>query len=133
MAEAASFDYTDLTKLAVDIGAVPGDTSENVRTAVKVSSLNIKNAWKAKLQGSATLPALPNAVTFDMAESAAGVESEIGFDKGRKQGALGNISEYGTPKTAPRGFGLASLNENQEDFERGIEIAIDQALKAAGL
>ena len=133
MAEAASFDYTDLTKLTVDIGAVPGDTSENVRTAVKVTSLNIKNAWKAKLQGSATLPALPNAVTFDMTESATGVESDIGFDKGRKQGALGNISEYGTPKTAPRGFGLASLHENEEDFERGIEIAIDQALKAAGL
>jgi len=129
----SSFDYSDISKLAVDIDVATADASKNVAKAVEVNARNVNDTWRDKLKGSATLPGLPYALSYELSESSSGVDAEIGFDKGRRQGALGNISEYGTPKTAPRGFGLASLNENQEDFERGIEIAIDQALKAAGL
>lgn len=128
----ADFDFSELDKLAADLGDA-ADVIPNVKKAVQVTSNNVKSAWRNKLQGSSTLPALPYAVSYDVEVNAGGVEGEIGFDKDKPQGALGNVSEYGTMNNAPRGFGLASLEENQADFVEGIEKAIDDTLKAAGL
>jgi len=132
----ASFDFSEVSRLVADITEAPAGARDNIRKATEVTARKIKDSWRDKLKGSATLPALPYAVTYDVTSEnspTAPIDGEIGFDKDRNQGPLGNISEFGTPKTAPRGFGLASLNENADDFEKGIEIAIDQALKAVGL
>ena len=128
----ADWNFSELDKLAVDLGDA-ADVIPNVKKAVQVNSNKVKSAWRNKLQGSSTLPALPYAVSYDVEVNAGGVEGEIGFDKDKPQGALGNVSEYGTMNNAPRGFGLASLEENQADFVEGIEKAIDDTLKAAGL
>ena len=128
----ADYDFSELTKLSADLGDA-ADAIPNVKKAVTVTARNVKDAWRDRLKGSATLPALPYAVTYDVDVTAGGVEGEVGFDKGRAQGPLGNISEFGSPTVAPRGFGLASLEENQADFVTGIEKAIDDTLKANGL
>lgn len=128
----ADFDFSELNALAADLGDA-ADALPNVKKAVQVTANNVKTAWRGKLQGSSTLPALPYAVSYDVKADRGGVEGEVGFDKGKPQGPLGNISEFGTMNNPPRGFGLASLEENQADFVRGIETAIDDTLKAAGL
>lgn len=129
----AGYDFSELSKLAADLGSVPRETRPMVRKAVQVTAQKTRDSWRRKLSGSATLPGLPSALSYDIESSAAGVEAEVGFDKGRGQGALGNVSEFGTPTVAPRGFGLASLKENEGDFVRGIELAIDDGLREAGL
>jgi hypothetical protein len=133
----ADFNYEDLDRLAADLGEVPKKTGPLLRKALEVTSRNVKDSWRSKLNGSRTLPGLPAAVSYDVSTfrgfGASVFQAEIGFDKDKPQGALGNISEYGTPKIAPRGFGHAALQENTGDFEKGIELAVDQALKEAGL
>lgn len=129
----ADFDFSDITNLAADLEGVSRDTQKNVRKAVEVTARKVKDSWRDKLKGSSTLPGLPSAVTYDVKSPAGAVEGEIGFDKGRRQGALGNVSEFGTPKVGPRGFGLASLEENQADFIDGIGIAISDSLSENGL
>ena len=129
----ADSDFSELNKLARDLGEVPSSSGPLLRKAVQVTAGKIKTSWRDKLKGSATLPGLPGAVNYDIESDGKSLNAEIGFDKSKPQGALGNISEYGTPKVAPRGFGHAALQENADDFEKGIEIAIDQALKGAGL
>ncbi|RFA15835.1 hypothetical protein B7R22_05355 [Subtercola boreus] len=136
MPDNISFDFSEINALAASIEEAPREARYNIRKAVTVTSRNIKDAWKAKLQGSDSLPGLPSAVSYDVLSdnsSTAPITAEIGFDKDRRQGPLGNISEFGSPKVAPRGYGLASLNENQEDFEFGIAKAVDDAMRAAGL
>ncbi len=137
MADSVSFNFDELNTLAADLGEIPRSARKNVRAALQVTARNVKDAWRGKLEGSETLPALPYAVTYDVdANKVFGVDvlrAEIGFDKSRSQGPLGNISEFGTPSTPPRGFGHAALEENQADFERGISIALDETLKEAGL
>lgn len=128
----ADFDFGDIAKLSADLGKVSDEVVENVVKAVAVTSNRTKKSWQQRLAGSSTLPGLPSAVTYTVTRRAAEVEGEVGFEK-RGQGALGNISEYGSPTVAPRGFGLASLEENTEDFVRGIERAVDDALKDGGL
>lgn len=129
---AADFDFSEFDKLAADLGDA-ADAVPFVKKAMQVTARNVKDAWRDKLKGSQSLPALPYAVSYDVEVTAGGVEGEVGFDKSKNQGPLGNISEFGSINNAPRGFGLASLEENQGDFVKGIETAIDDALKKGGL
>lgn len=132
-----SFDFSEIDQLAANLADVPREAGPNIRKAITVTSIKTKKDWQEPLKGSASLPALPYAITFDITTSRGSgssvIKSEIGFDKERNQGALGNISEYGTPQTTGRGYGLRALQLNQDDFEAGIAIAIEQAEKKAGL
>lgn len=128
----ADFDFSSLSELAADLGEVARSARPNVRKATQVTAQKVRDSWREKLAGSATLPGLPAALSYDIETSVSGVEAEIGFDK-EGQGNLGNVSEYGTPNVAPRGFGLASLEENQADFVKGILMAVDESLSDGNL
>lgn len=128
----ADFDFSDLDRLAADLGDA-ADALPNVKKAVQVTAFKVKTAWRTKLGGSSTLPGLPAALSYDVEADSGSVDAEIGFDKSKFQGPLGVFSEYGSVHNAPRGFGLASLEENQADFVTGIEKAIDDTLRETGL
>jgi hypothetical protein len=127
----------DFQSLARDIGDVPKKTGPFLRQAFEVSSVKIKKGWQSKVDGSPSLPYLKNALDYTItAAGAVGgsqISSEIGFNKNRKQGALGNVSEYGTPTKPGSGYGAAALDENTDDFESGIAKAVADGLKASGL
>lgn len=136
MADGFDIDFSDITKLAADIAEAPREVRPNLRKALEVTSRNIKDAWASKVAGSPGLEGLQGAVSYDVLSdnsSVAPITAEIGFDKSRRQGPLGNISEFGSVHHPPRGYGLAALQENAADFEKGIDIAVEQAMKAAGL
>lgn len=133
MADGIGFDFSEIDRLVADLGDISDAAGKNVIKAVEGTSLGVKKAWQEPLKGSRTLWALPFALTYDVEGDGTTVTSEIGFDKERNQGPLGNISEYGTPTTTGRGFGLAALEKNIPDFERGLSVALEQAEKAAGL
>lgn len=133
MADGVTFDFSDIDKLVADLGTVPNTAGPLIRKAVEITSLKIKRDWQEPLKGSATLPALPYALGFDVKSDGRTIESEIGFDLARNQGPLGGISEFGSPTITGRGYGLASLRKNQDDFVKGLEIALEQAQKRVGL
>lgn len=137
MADSIGSDASELGRLAADLGKVADNAVPNIRKALDVTSGKIRKTWREKLGRSPTLPGLPGALSWDVTGEASltgsVLQSEIGFDKQRYQGPLGNISEFGTPTVTGRGFGLASLHENEADFQRGLEIAIEQAEREAGL
>jgi len=133
MTDGVQVDSSEIDRLVADLGSISADAAENVVKAVEVSSLKTKKSWQEPLKGSRTLGALPYAITFDVEGDGKTVTSEIGFDKSRNQGPLGNISEYGSPTITGRGYGLAALEKNIPDFEKGLSIALEQAEKAAGL
>lgn len=132
MSDGMSFDFSELSKLTADI-----DMAANVgpfaKKAVQVTARNVKDAWRDKLKGSETLPALPYAVSYDTSVQDGTITAEIGFDLSKAQGPLGGISEYGTPTTPPRGYGHGALEENQADFKHGLEQAAADAMGEAGL
>lgn len=137
MADSFKVDSSELDQLAADLGQVSHNAGPNVRKAITVTSLKVKTDWQAPLKGSKTLPGLPYAITFDITTfqgfGASVIKAEIGFDKDRNQGPLGNISEYGAPTITGRGYGLKALQTNESDFQKGLEIALEQAERKAGL
>ena len=124
-------DFSELNELARDLGTVASNAGPRVRRAIDITSQRIKRDWQEPLKGSVTLPGLPYAITYDVTVfqgfGVTVIQSEIGFDKARNQGPLGNISEYGSPTIGPRGYGLAALQKNEADLDKGLSVALAQA------
>lgn len=135
-------DFAELTELAADLRAVPFESGENIVKAVEVTAHKVRDSWRDKLRGSETVPRGAQSVTYDIftgppavpgSTAAKEVGAEIGPELGRAQGPIVGMLEYGTPTTGPRGFGLESLHEHEDDFERGITMAADEAMRRRNL
>lgn len=130
MADDVVIDTTQLDRLVVDLNNMPASIARNVRSALQVSAGHVKESWRGKLQGNAYAPRVPFSITYDTRITGDGIEVEIGAQKGTgRQGGVALLLEYGAPRRglAPRGYGLASLEENMADLERGMRLAIDSA------
>lgn len=125
-----SFDTSDLDKVAADMGRIPGELGDNLRKAVVVSSRNIKDDWRGKLTGSRGLPGAARSIGYDIEATRSGVEAQIGASYGG-QGSLVWVTEYGARHTAPRGYGHRALADEAAGFEKGLGIAVMQAIEAA--
>ncbi|MFJ4738706.1 hypothetical protein [Streptomyces sp. NPDC088775] len=101
----------------------------NATTAVAVTAGKVKRSAAQRISGHAHLPAYPSSITYDVTHGPTGPEAEIGPDKGRRQGPLGNIVEYGTRNNAPLPHLGPALEEHADDLIRGVEIAVWQALR----
>ena len=99
----------------------------NLRKAVQVTCGKVKESARSRITGYKHLPAYPYSITYDTKYLGLSVEGEIGPDKSRKQGPLGNIVEFGTSNNAPIPHLGPALDENVDDFLRGVEIAVEQA------
>lgn len=123
------FDASDLSKLAADVGTATIWAEKYLRKALEVTARHVRDTARENATGLAHAPAFPYSISYDVGATGA----EIGPDKSRAQGALGNLLEYGSRNNAPLGIMHGALQANEEDFERGVTRAIDDALKAAGL
>lgn len=127
MADGLSIDFSDILKLAADLGDVPKTAGRNIRKAVEVTARHVKDDWREPLQGSALLPRGPYSISYDIKGTGRSVEAEIGPEL-KGQGALIGMLEYGTPSTGPTGYGAKALQQNQDDFEKGLLKAIGDVL-----
>jgi hypothetical protein len=136
MPDGFEFDFSDMAKLAASLGEVPKHAGENVRKATEVSARHVKDEWKKKLVGAKSLGQANRAISYELkggrAIRGSQITAEIGAELGG-QGSLVGIVEYGSPTLAPRGYGLKALEDTTEDFQRGLEKAIEDAERKAGL
>lgn len=81
--------------------------------------MNIKNQWRESAIGSSGRHArlYPYSITFDTKTSAGNVvETEIGPDKGRPQGPLGNLLEFGSVNNGGSGDGQAAADAEEDRY-----------------
>lgn len=126
-------DFSELSKLSRDLGKVAEGTEVLALKALQVTATNVKKEWgnAARRRG---LRGYAAAVSYDTEISSTGISAEIGPDRARKQGVFGLVEEAkGDVKSAPQNAGRDALKNNEADFEKGLDIALAQALKALGL
>jgi hypothetical protein len=102
--------------LARDMLKAAAEAIVGARGIVAKGSLNIKNEARKNVAQSAPVhnAHAANAITYDTEIDAKGLvtRGEIGYDKGRPGGALGNLLEYGSRNNAPhRDLGRAFDSE----------------------
>lgn len=113
----------DLTQLDQFIGQLQRGSHRafpEAAKAVRDSARNIERDWWRRWSGHPHFPALPNAVTHDVREFGHTVDAEIGPDKQRPQGPLGNLIEFGSRNNAPIPGGLPALAAEAPRLERTL-------------
>lgn len=89
-----------------------------VRAVVERGALNVKNGWRANATATAGSHArlYPSSISYDMKPHPTGAAAEIGPDKSRPQGALGNLLEFGSVNNPPHNDGGRALAAEQAAF-----------------
>lgn len=97
-------DMREVNELAVDLAAAGQLIRPAAEKAVRVGALKIKKGAASRIRSASEaghIPGYPASITYDVESRPFGVSAEIGPDKDRNQGALGNLLEYGTSDTPP--------------------------------
>lgn len=117
-------EYRELTQLDDDWTALPKGFMRKVERVVGRGAFNIKKGWKRRWEGHDFIPHLPNAISYDVTRHGTGggnlVRAEIGPDKNKRQGPLGNIIEFGSPTSAPIPGGVPALEEEEPRFVNAL-------------
>jgi hypothetical protein len=117
----AQWEYKELTALVREFDEALVDAMPAVRAVVQKGALNIKTNARERISGHPHAPAYPYSITYDTKVSGTSAEAEIGPDKSRRQGALGNILEYGTGNNAPIPHIRPAADEELPKFEKAME------------
>ena len=102
-----TFDVSQLIDLAQDLAGAGKRLAREVPKVIKKGANNIKmDARKryreqAGAHGKGHAWRYPSTISYDFTTAARKVEAEIGPDKEKPQGALGNLLEFGSANSAP--------------------------------
>lgn len=121
-------DDAELRAYIAELGRLPKDLHDEVVKVGEKAALNIKKDWAQAWAGHSYIGPLSRAVNYDRKFTAGAVEWEIGPDKGRAQGALGNIIEFGTVNNPPIPGGLPALDREAPRLERYLGDAVEDVL-----
>lgn len=148
MADDFRAESPDFGRLAADVRRLPPTAAPYLKAALEVTGRNVRDTARENASGMAHAPAFPQSITYDFVGDSHGggalggfvggsgeydLVMEVGPDKARPQGALGNLIEYGSINNPPQGIMHGALQANEDDFERGVEKATDDSLRAVGL
>lgn len=117
----ATVDTHELVKLADDLDQVPAEKRPEFRKVVEKGALNIKTGMRSDAAGHPTYRYFPLSISYDMTGE---FSAEIGPDKGRVQGALGNLLYFGNSKSG----GVLNINGPwQKELPRFADAIADVA------
>lgn len=134
MADGISGDFSEVMKLAADLGKVADNAGSFINAAVQKTSVRVKQQARKSVGGGAWAPA-GAAINYDVTADGTQIQSEIGYDEPGGGGELGNLREFGAPgrNLAPSSDLVNALHANEADFEKGLSKALEDAEKKAGL
>lgn len=133
MADAIDLNMLAVKALAADLNRIRGRLQPAMRAVTAKGALNIKNAAKASILAQTQhkyVKQYPNSITYTVTESSGTrVSAEIGPDKDKPQGALGNLLEFGSPENgAPKPHLVPAWEDEAEPYEQFMATAAENAI-----
>jgi hypothetical protein len=127
--------FDELYELAADLTSAPAEANRFVKKAIQYTATEIKRDWQqgAEVSGDDGLSDdYHSAIDYDMKYGDASIGAEIGPNLGRRGGTAGFLEDSPGDVTAPaQHAGRDALRANEDDFYRGLEIALHDATKKA--
>jgi hypothetical protein len=121
-------EHGDLDRLVADLDKAASKMPGEAEKVVAKGALNIKTGAQRRIGRPAHAPAYGSSITYDMRTDMGGPAAEIGPDKSRRQGALGNLLEYGSVNNSPIPHIRPSVDEELPRFEKAMEDLAEKAL-----
>jgi hypothetical protein len=123
---------SDLRTLAHDLAAAAVKVQAEALAITEHAAVNVKNGWRANAGSSALhAPSYPASISYDLVPGE-GIKGnpvfEVGPDKTKRQGALGNLIEFGSVHNPPHNDGGRALADEGPKFEAAIDSAVIRAL-----
>lgn len=125
-------DFSEVRVLAADLREVGHRIRPFARKAVEVTARGIKDDARVVAKGASGrhAKAYPNAITYDVEDSATEITAEIGPELGRNQGTLGFLEEgVAEQGTSPQHALRLAERANRDDFIRGLQKAAGDAAR----
>jgi hypothetical protein len=136
MADAVNLNTDAVKALADEMNGVAGRLKPAMRAVAARGALNIKNAAKANILAQTTrkyVKQYPNSITYTVTQSSGSfVSAEIGPDKDKPQGALGNILEFGSPGRPPLPHLVPAWEAEREPFAQFMGAVGEQVVFGGG-
>lgn len=120
--------WSETEALAADLAAAPARLLAEVPLVVSKGALNIKDDWRGAVSGLPHLPQFPASIGYDLDIQPGGVSAEIGPDKEKPQGPLGNLAEFGSANNPPGLQGQRALDAEEPRFLAAVEDLAERAL-----
>jgi hypothetical protein len=120
-------DFTELNRLAADLTRVPDKANRFVKKALEVTARNVKDDWRQGADRSG-LGGYAADIDYDLKTPAGEIVAEVGPTIGGA-GSFGFVEDGGgNVRSAPQHAARDALRANEDDFVRGLEIAVFDAL-----
>ncbi|GEM_PF-2075383 len=120
-------DVSDLWPLAADLGASGERVLAGVRPIMEKTALNTKVGMQADFKTGGHAKHAWRAIDYDIQTTFGGsIEAEVGFNKGKRQGSLGNFLAFGSSRNGPIGdITAAARREEPSLAEHLIRLATE--------
>lgn len=128
--QSLTFNTDEVAAVADILAHAPDVAAEEIRAVVARGALQIKLDAQRRISGLRHAPAYPRSISYDTHVTRGAVWAEIGPDKTRRQGPLGNLLEYGSVKNPPHPHMRPAAEAEAPRFEKALEAL---AVKALGL
>lgn len=117
-------DFSQVNKLGRDLVGAQRRAIRAVTQAARTGGANVKKDAAATIRGyrhSPThLPSYPSSISYDVTATGSAIVAEIGPDKEKRQGPLGNLLEYGSANNAPMPHLQPALEREDPEFETRV-------------
>lgn len=125
-------DFSEFMSLARDLSDAPSEVNKRAEKAIEFTSIGLRNDWREGATISGGYPASYSAsISYDLRHPGNSIVSEVGPVLGATPGASAGFLDE---PLAPGGVdgpvhhaGRDAFEANEEDFYRGLEIAVTDA------
>ncbi|QRQ79174.1 hypothetical protein [Glutamicibacter protophormiae] len=114
----------ELRKFAADLGKVAGKAVDDIEPVMKKGAQNIKEDLQSQVEGT-SWQGLRNAISYDRIGGIGSLGYEIGPDKGRRGGGLGNLWYFGGSRGGGYGDLEGPLAAETPNLERELGRVVD--------
>jgi hypothetical protein len=122
-------EFDDHEVRALATGLVYTERSRReLRSSLEKGALNIKKDAQRRIRGLAHARAYPNSITYDVHDGLRGPFAEIGPDKEKRQGALGNLLEYGSVNNPPHPHVRPAADREEPRFAKAVQELVERQL-----
>lgn len=128
MKDHIGFDGSELAYIATALDKASAVAAAETAKVVAKGALNIKTDAARRITGLKHARRYPASIDYDLYVTGRGAAADVGANKSKPQGALGNLLEYGSVKNPPHPHIRPAADAEMPKFEAAMDALATKAL-----